>query len=253
LPVRQRPTLSVCMITYELAWFLPHVLKNVESVADEIVVLDSFSKDGTAELLKAHPKVRLFQQPFASFGAQKNAVFDKARCDWILNVDQDELLGDRLRAALPAMIGHRRLTHWKLPRYWLIAGPPWRHVESEHHYPDWMLRLFRNDKRFRYGPDQLVHHHFPRTGRGPMKRAAGRHLFHFDFMMRDREARAAKFDQYMKLDPSRESTHKSYLFEQLDFRVRACKEPLTAPGLADPFWWRQAGAAPKVAGMSGEG
>ena len=59
MALRHRPTLSVCLITHELAWFLPHVLRNVEAVADEIVVLDSFSKDGSAELLKAHPKVRL--------------------------------------------------------------------------------------------------------------------------------------------------------------------------------------------------
>ena len=246
MAARPRPTLSVCMITYELAWFLPHVLENIAGIADEIVVLDSFSKDGSAELLRAHPKVRFHQQPFANFGAQKNAVFEKARCDWILSIDQDELLGDRLRATLPEMLDQRRLTHWKLPRYWLIAGPPWRHIESEQHYPDWGLRLFRNDKRFRYGPDQLVHHHFPRLERGPMKRAAGRHLFHFDFMLRDREARATKYDQYMQLDPSRESTHKSYLFEQMDFRGRACKEPLTVPGLTEPMWWRTAGKAPKV-------
>jgi glycosyltransferase involved in cell wall biosynthesis len=234
------------MITYEFAWFLPHVLRNVEEVADEIVVVDGFSKDGTAELLRTHPKVRFHQQEFVNFGAQKNAVFELAKGDWILSIDQDEMIGDWLREDLPSLIANRRLTHYKLPRYWLIAGPPWRYIETEKLYPDWGMRLFRNEPRFRYGPDQIVHHHFPREGRGPKRRVRRGHLFHFDFMLRDREARAVKYDQYVRLDPTREPTHRMYLFEQVDFRGRACREPLTVPGLTDPLWWRKAGKVPTV-------
>ena len=72
-----------------------------------------------------------------------------------------------LRAALPETPDQRRLTQWKLPRDWPIAGASWRHSESEAHYPDWGLRLFRNDPRFRYAPDPLLHHHFPGLQREP--------------------------------------------------------------------------------------
>ncbi len=61
------PTLSVCIITQNRARFLPNLLSNVESLADEIVVVDSFSTDSTVEILRAHSKVRLLQREFARF------------------------------------------------------------------------------------------------------------------------------------------------------------------------------------------
>ncbi|MBM3984333.1 MAG: glycosyltransferase family 2 protein [Planctomycetes bacterium] len=239
-----RPRLSVCLITYNLAWFLRHVLANVEDVADEIVVLDSFSTDGTAELLAAHPKVRLTQRPFRDYGSQKNALFEQARGDWILNLDQDELLGDGLRAALPHLVGSRRLTHYKLPRYWVLSGPPWRHVDSEAHYPDWCLRLFRNQPAFRFAPDQVVHHHFPRVGRGPGRKSRAGHIFHFDFVLKDRAARVAKYENYMARDPRSANTHRMELYEEHDFRCRPCRESLTLPGLEAEGWWRHPDPTP---------
>ena len=222
-----RPRLSVCLITYNLASFLPHVLANVEALADEIVVIDSFSTDGTAELLARHPKVRLTQRPFKDFGSQKNAVFAEARGDWILNVDQDELLGDQLRADIPRLIESTRLTHYKLPRYWLLSGPPWRFVDSDKHYPDWCLRLFRNLPQFRFDADQIVHHHFPRDGRGPGKKHRRGHIFHFDFILRDRSQRMEKVNFYRGLDESAAATHRMELYEEMDFRCRECREPLS--------------------------
>jgi len=238
-----RPRLSVCLITFNLAWFLRHVLANVEDVADEIVVVDSFSTDGTAELLAAHPKVRLIQRAFTDFGSQKNAVFEAARGEWILNLDQDELLGDRLRAALPGLVASTRFTHYKLPRYWVLSGPPWRHVDSAVHYPDWCLRLFRNQAPFRFEADQLVHHHFPRAGRGPGRKSRAGHFFHFDFILKDRAARVAKVEDYMRRDPRAGNTHLMELYEEFSFRSRLCHEPLSAPGLDTPGWWRRGALA----------
>ncbi|MCB9896746.1 MAG: glycosyltransferase family 2 protein [Planctomycetes bacterium] len=234
-----RPSLSVCIITYNQVGFLPFVLANVEGLADEIVVLDSFSTDGTAELAAAHPKVRFSQRPFTDFGSQKNALFELAQGDWILNVDQDELLGDTLRAAVPRLVAAARVTHYKLPRYWVLSGPPWRYVDSEAHTPDWCLRLFRNQPQFRYASDQVVHHHFPREGRGTGKKWPDGHIFHFDFVLKDRAQRVAKYEEYMRRDPRSANTHRMELYEEHDFRCRACKEPLTVPGLAEG-WWRTA-------------
>lgn len=226
-----RPTLSVCIITKDIAGFLPHVLRNVEDVADEIVVVDSFSTDGTAELLDAHPKVRLTQRAFTNFGDQKNHVFEQARCDWILSLDQDELLGDRLRAAIPDLTRTKRYTHYKLPRYWVLSGPPWRYVDSDIHYPDWAPRLFRNRPFFRFDATQIVHHHFPREGRGPRRKVKGHHVFHFDFVLRTRHERERKMQFYLALDPRPNNTHRMELYEECDFRNRLCAEPLTAPDL----------------------
>lgn len=236
-----RPRLSVCIITFNQVRFLEYVFANIEELADEIVVLDSFSTDGTAELAAAHPKVRFSQRPFVDYGSQKNALFELCEGDWILNVDQDELIGDQLRAAIPKLIDAPRVTHYKIPRYWLLSGPPWRYIETEKHAPDWCLRLFRNEPQFRYAADQVVHHHFPREARGRGKKTKAGHIFHFDFILKDRAERIAKHAAYMARDPANASTHQMEFYEEYDFRCRECREPLSVPGLDAPNWWREIG------------
>lgn len=223
-----RIPLSVCLITQNVAAFLPYCLAGFEDLADEIIVVDSYSNDGTVELLRNHPKVRLFHRRFQDhFGAQKNFAIEQARGEWVLIVDSDEILGDRLRERLPRLIASPRLSHYKLARYWVVSGPPWVHVQSEKHYPDYQLRLFRNRPHFRYGPDKVVHTHFPRSGRGPGRKLGRCHIFHFDFLLKDRAAREAKVSRYLKLEPGSSGTSQMYLYETCPHRLRECLEPMT--------------------------
>lgn len=237
----KRPSVSVCIVTQNMAHFLPHVLANVDSIADEIVVVDAFSTDGSVELLQAHPKVRLFQRTFdGHFGRQKNHAIDQARGDWVLVIDSDELLGDDLLARLPRLVSSRWHNYYKFSRYWVCSGPPWRHVHSAVHYPDLQLRLFRNRSLFRYSPDKVVHTHFPRKGRGYGRKLRGLHIFHFDFMLKDRAARESKLKRYRDLEPESATTSQMYLYEDIDYEAALCTErlsyevtglPKVAPGL----------------------
>lgn len=213
-----------------MAHFLPAVLKNVEPLTHEIVVVDSFSTDGTQELLREHPKVKMFQRRFAGdFGGQKNFAISQATGDWVLIIDSDELLGERLRARIPRLIQSRSYTHFKFPRYWLVASQPYRHVRSAAHYPDFQLRLFRNLPFFRYEPTKVVHTHFPREGRGPGKKVRRHHIFHFDFMLKDRTTREEKFRRYAELEPSSRKTSTMYLYEDCVHKIKVCREPLAGP------------------------
>jgi glycosyltransferase involved in cell wall biosynthesis len=231
----RQPKLSVCLVTQNAAHLLPRLLDNVEEIADEIVAVDGGSTDGTCEILGAHRKVRLHHRPFdGRFADQKNFAFDSAGGDWILIVDSDELLGDRLRAKIPDLIRSRRYTHYKLARYWILSGPPWTYVRSPIHFPDFQLRLFRNVPTFRYTPDRMLHHHFPREGRGRGRRLRRLHLFHFDFVLADREARERKFRRYSEIEPRSASTSRMYLYEDFAWKERRCREPLTGVTFASP-------------------
>jgi glycosyltransferase involved in cell wall biosynthesis len=240
----RQPKLSVCLVTQNAARLLPRLLANVDEVADEIVAVDGGSTDETCGILGAHAKVRLLHRPFdGRFAEQKNFAFAAARGDWILCVDSDELLGDRLRAKIPDLIRSRWYVHYKLARYWILSGPPWTYVRSPIHYPDFQLRLFRNVPAFRYTPDRIVHHHFPREGRGRGRRLRRLHLFHFDFVLADREARERKFRRYSEIEPRTASTSRMYLYEDFDWRERRCREPLsgvTFPALAESVTGRRA-------------
>lgn len=228
-----RPTLSVCITSFNRGAFLPHLLDNAARVADELIVLDTESTDGSAELLAARPDVRLIRGRFEGhYGRLKNEVLDAATGDWILLLDSDELIGDRLARRLPALLRTRRLTHYKLPRAWLVPGLPLRHVVTDDLYPDHQLRLFRNDPFWRYPASAAVHEHFPREGRGKGRKLRRGHLLHFDFVLSDRASRQAKVDRYVTTGTASPLTSRVYLYEDLPHRLRRTRERVEDADLA---------------------
>lgn len=88
--------LSALIITYNEMGYIERCIDSV-SFADEILVVDSFSSDGTYEYLMAHPKVRVIQHPFENFTAQKSFTLGQATHDWVLFLDADEVVGSKLR------------------------------------------------------------------------------------------------------------------------------------------------------------
>jgi len=223
-----RPSLSVCIITQDMAHFIGHVLRQVSRFADEILVVDGGSGDGTPEIAATFDRVRVFHRAFeGNMAGQKNFAIDHACCDWVLVVDSDELLGDRLVERLPRLLKNETITHYKFARYWLVDANPYLHVRSEKHYPDFQLRLFRNQPFFRYTSRSAVHTHFPREGRGLGRKLARCHIFHFDFMLKGREARKEKVRRYIELDPASAVTSQMYLFEDMKHDIRPCRESLS--------------------------
>lgn len=87
------------MITYNE---MGYIEKCIESVlfADEILVVDSFSTDGTYEYLKAHSKVRVIQHHFTNFTAQKSFTLKQAANDWVLFLDADEVVSKELKTEI---------------------------------------------------------------------------------------------------------------------------------------------------------
>ena len=82
-------TISALLITYNEEDNITNVLENV-AFADEVIVVDSFSTDGTLELIKQHPNVTLFQRAFKNYTDQKRFALEKANGDWVLFLDADE-------------------------------------------------------------------------------------------------------------------------------------------------------------------
>jgi (heptosyl)LPS beta-1,4-glucosyltransferase len=68
--------------------------------ADEIVVVDSGSCDRTAEICRAHSRVRFHEHAWLGFGCQKNLAAGLAVNDWIFNIDADERVSPRLRESI---------------------------------------------------------------------------------------------------------------------------------------------------------
>ena len=93
------PTLSLCMIVKNEAGNLERCLKSVQTVVDEMIVVDTGSTDQTVEIAQAYG-AKVLQHPWqADFALARNVGLEQATGDWILHLDADEALepGSRQR------------------------------------------------------------------------------------------------------------------------------------------------------------
>ena len=148
-PLSRQP-LSVVIITKNAANQLAACLESV-SFADEIVVVDSDSNDGTAELA-ARRGARVIQKKWLGFGRQKQFAVEAARHDWVLCLDADERVSEPLRASIRSVLAAPATQAYAMPRRNRFMGRWLRHGEG---YPDWSLRLF--DRRHARWSDDPVH------------------------------------------------------------------------------------------------
>ncbi len=144
-------SISVTVITKNEA---PIIRTCLESVgwADEIIVLDSGSADGTVEICREYTaKVILTGWP--GFGPQKNRALEMATKDWVLSIDADECVTQELREEMQnAMADPAGNAAFAMPRRSCYCGKPMRHSSW---WPDYVTRLFRRGQaRF---SDDLVH------------------------------------------------------------------------------------------------
>src|ERR1041385_1613411 len=96
----EKRKISSCIITFNEA---DHIRAACESVswADEIVVIDSGSTDGTRDIA-AECDARVLENPWPGFAAQKQFAAEQATNDWILSLDADERISEELRVSIQA-------------------------------------------------------------------------------------------------------------------------------------------------------
>jgi glycosyltransferase involved in cell wall biosynthesis len=182
-----RASLSAVFITRDAAGVLGPALESV-AFADEIVVVDSGSTDGTRALADAHG-ARVIDQAWLGFGRQKQFAVEAARHDWVLCLDADERVSPALRAAIEAALVAPTARVYAMPRCNRFMGRWLRHGEG---YPDWSVRLFHRE--FARWSDDAVHERV--LAETPAARLAG------DLMHESAETLAsylAKQDRYTSL------------------------------------------------------
>jgi glycosyltransferase involved in cell wall biosynthesis len=190
LPLRYTPPVpgvTVTIITRNEAAHIEAALRSV-AWADERIVVDAESTDGTAAL--AEPLAdRVVVRGWPGYADQKNYAASLATHDWILSLDADERV-------TPALAGHIR-AELAAPSHqgYRIARVTWylgRWIRSTDWYPDWQLRLY--DRRAGRWQPRRVHESV--AVEGSVGRLRGE-LQHFAY--RDLSHHLATIDRYTTL------------------------------------------------------
>lgn len=160
MDLRDKATVSALVITYNEEKKINDCLESLKWV-DEIIVVDAFSNDRTAEIARKYtPKV--YQRPWPGFGAQKNFGIYHASSDWILIVDADELVSPELQREILEKLSNPEedIVGYQIPRWNYLSG---KRLKGKSSFPDYQLRFFRKD-RGRYN-DVEVHENLIIKGR----------------------------------------------------------------------------------------
>ena len=166
--------ISVVIITFNEETKLARCIESIKPVADEIVVLDSFSTDNTVKIaLKAGAVV--YQQTFHGYKEQKNAALHFASHDHILSIDADEALSVELIHSI--LIAKEKFTcnAYTMNRCNFFSG---RFIRHGLWYPDKKIRLF--DKRVAHWGGMNPHDKVILNGNTTVCHLEG-DIFHYSF------------------------------------------------------------------------
>lgn len=133
--------LSAVIITFNEEEHLEKCLASLVDVADEIIVVDSFSTDTTPEICKSF-NVTFYQHAFEGYIEQKNYAMTLANNDYILSLDGDEALSDELKKSIL-----KTKSNWEFDGYYCnrLNNYCGQWIKHSDWYPDKKLRLFKKD------------------------------------------------------------------------------------------------------------
>ena len=131
--------ISGVIITFNEEEHLEKCLSSLVPIVDEIVVVDSFSTDRTEEICKKF-KVRFIQNKFEGYIEQKNFALSLATYDYVLSLDGDEALSDKLSASISEV-----KNNWEYDGYYSnrLNNYCGQWINHSDWYPDRKLRLFK--------------------------------------------------------------------------------------------------------------
>lgn len=134
--------LSVTIITFNEEKNIERCLQSVKEIADEIVVVDSFSTDNTKKICQDFG-VNFIQNQFDGHIQQKNFAVGQAKNDYVLSLDADEALTEELLQSIATIKENAEQDAYSLNRLTSYCGQ-WIHHCGW--YPDRKIRLWNKNK-----------------------------------------------------------------------------------------------------------
>ncbi|KAB1154761.1 glycosyltransferase family 2 protein [Flavobacterium luteum] len=129
-------TLTVIIPTFNEVSYIEDAIKSV-NFADEIIIVDSYSTDGTQQKAK-QLGCKIIERQFDNFSNQKNNAIEFAINDWILFLDADERVSQKLKLEILSVIKTPKHSGYK------ISFPHFYMNRFLYHKVDKVLRLVKN-------------------------------------------------------------------------------------------------------------
>lgn len=151
--------LTVLIPTYNCESIIKDCLESVKNIADEVLIADSFSKDGTLEIAGEYG-ARIIQRKYNYSASQKNWAIPQAKNEWVLLIDSDERLSEKLKREIASLKSDpekadllKNISGFKIARRHVFLGK-WLRFGGR--YPLYNIRLFKKSCRYE---DRNVHAH----------------------------------------------------------------------------------------------
>lgn len=192
-------TLSVCCMTADPGARVAALLRQLRPVAGEIVVAADSRVDASDLAAYASVADRLLRVEYEHNERHLGWLHAQCSGDWILRMDGDEVASPALIERLPELIERRDVHQYLIPRRWL-------HPDAEHWleelpwWPDYQVRLVRNDGLLRFSGDR-------HTSAVPARPAVylEEPLLHLDLLFATSRERLSKRLRYMARRPGLEA------------------------------------------------
>jgi len=152
------PPITAYTLTLNEARQIRPVLESLKW-ADEIIVVDSFSTDGTPEIAREY-NARVLSEKFCGFGKLRNRALAAAKNDWIFSLDADERCTPAFAEAARLELRAPKCAAYFVPRLNHFLGRP---VRFGGFYPDYRQPQVFDRRQFEYR-DDLVHESFECRG-----------------------------------------------------------------------------------------
>lgn len=133
--------ISAIIITYNEEKKIQRCIESLRSVAEDIVVVDSFSKDNTKKIC-LESGVRFYENEFKNYADQKNFAVSLAKYDNILSLDADEYLSEELTKSIIKLKENWNGEAYKMNRLSTYGG---KWIEHGNWYPDGQIRLWNRN------------------------------------------------------------------------------------------------------------
>jgi tetratricopeptide (TPR) repeat protein len=226
-------TISLCMIVRDEETMLPRCLAAAAPGVDEIIVVDTGSKDSTVEIARSFG-ARVIEHPWnGSFSDARNVSFEAATGDWLLYLDADEILVAEDALRLRALTGRT----WR-EAFYLTETSYTGELGDGAAITNNALRIFRNRPSYRF--EGRIHEQIaptlPTYAPGRIEHTAIR-VLHYGYLGSVRDAKE-KFRRNVKLlrQQAAESTPTPFLHFNLGSEYAGAGDPASALAEFESAW-----------------